>query len=81
MIREIEMILDKPDKSDLMVQVDDCPPFVWPFCVFPWCPARVCFALSKEYCYPHSAEVLNIQPHFPTSWMPVVLKSLRESKR
>lgn len=46
----------KPDKTDLLFEYEG-ERFPWPFCVMPWCPARVCFGLSVDYCFPHSCEM------------------------
>jgi hypothetical protein len=40
--------------------------YYWPHCRVMRCTGRVCFGLGGEtpYCFPHSAEFLNIKPHF-----------------
>lgn len=69
-------VQNKPDKTDLLAQVDDDPPFYWPFCIMPWCDARICWDLSDVYCFLHSCEMLNVRPHFETPWMPPLLAIL-----
>lgn len=37
----------------------------WPLCAIPMCGSGVCFDVGDaELCFPHSAEYLNIKPHF-----------------
>jgi hypothetical protein len=36
----------------------------WPVCIVPYCENGICFDISMDFCFPHSAERLNIYPHF-----------------
>lgn len=47
-----------------LFELDDGRLFQWPECYLPGCHAGVCLGISSVFCFPHSAEYLNIQPHF-----------------
>lgn len=66
----------KPDKSDLYVEVEGDFLF-WPFCIMPWCRNRICIKLSSVYCFPHSCEGQNIEPHFPAPWLTAMLRAFK----
>lgn len=49
------------------VEDEDGQVIAWPYCVIPNCGNGICFNLSSDFCFPHSAERLNIYPHFEWS--------------